>query len=202
MKTRSLIIIAAVMLAGCNNKADEADAYGNFEATEVIVSAETSGRILTFDVTEGSEVEKGTELSLIDTTLFHLQKAEIDAGMKSVRTRISSINAQNDILKQQIANLKVNITRIENMLKDDAATKKQFDDLTGQVAVLEKQIAANNTQKSSVAAELAVYESKKATMNEQVLRSSVKSPLKATILEKYAEAGELTAAGKPLAKIS
>jgi HlyD family secretion protein len=202
MKTRSLIIIAAVMLAGCNNKADEADAYGNFEATEVIVSAETSGRILKFDVTEGSEIDKGSEIALVDTTLFHLQKAEINAGMMSVRTRINSINAQNDILNQQIDNLNINIARIENMLKDDAATKKQYDDLTGQVAVLQKQIAANNTQKTSIAAELSVYESKKATLNEQVVRSSVKSPIKGTIIEKYSEGGELTAAGRPLVKIA
>jgi HlyD family secretion protein len=202
MKTRALIIIAAVMLAGCKNGDDIADAYGNFEATEVIVSAETSGRILKFDATEGTEIEKGAEIALIDTTIFHLQKAEIDAGMRSVRTRISSINAQNDILNQQIANLKVNIGRIENMLKDDAATRKQFDDLTGQVAVLEKQIAANNTQRASIAAELSVYESKKATLNEQVIRSSVKSPLEGTIIEKFSEAGELTAAGKPLVKIA
>jgi HlyD family secretion protein len=202
MKTRSLIIIAALILAGCKNGADEADAYGNFEATEVIVSSETSGRIIKFEVTEGTEIEKGVEIALIDTTFFHLQKAEIDAGMKSVRTRISSINAQNDILRQQIANLNVNINRIGNMLKDDAATKKQYDDLTGQVAVLEKQIAANNTQKSSIAAELSVYESKKSTLNEQATRSSVKSPLKGTIIEKYSEAGELTAAGKPLVKIA
>jgi HlyD family secretion protein len=202
MKTRAFIIIAVVILSGCKNGTDEADAYGNFEATEVIVSSETSGRILKFEVTEGTEIDKGTEIALIDTTFFHLQKAEIDAGMKSVRTRISSINAQNDILNQQIANLKINIGRIENMLKDDAATKKQYDDLTGQVAVLEKQIAANNTQKSSIAAELSVYESKRATLNEQATRSSVKSPLKGTIIEKYSEAGELTAAGKPLVKIA
>jgi len=202
MKTRSLIIIAAVLISGCKNNTGEADAYGNFEATEVIVSAETSGRILEFNITEGSEIDKGSEIALIDTTLFHLQKAEIDAGMKSVRTRISTISAQNDILNQQIANLNVNIARIENMLKDDAATQKQFDDLTGQVAVLQKQIAANNTQKTSIAAELSVYESKKATLNEQVTRSSVKSPLKGTIIEKYSEAGEMTAAGKPLAKIA
>jgi HlyD family secretion protein len=202
MKTTSLVIIAALILTGCSNKADEADAFGTFEATEVIVSAETSGRILKFEVTEGTEIEKGAEIALIDTTLFHLQKAEIDAGMKSVRTRISSINAQNDILNQQIVNLNVNISRIGNMLKDDAATKKQYDDLTGQVAVLEKQIAANNTQKSSIAAELSVYESKKATLNEQATRSSVKSPLKGTIIEKYSEAGEITAAGKPLVKIA
>jgi HlyD family secretion protein len=202
MKTRSLILIAAIILSGCNNKADEADAYGTFEATEVIVSAETSGRILKFDVTEGSEIEKGTEIALIDTTLFHLQKSEINAGMKSVRTRINTIDAQNDILNQQIENLKINIARIENMLKDDAATKKQYDDLAGQVAVLQKQIAANNTQKISIAAELSVYESKKATLNEQLTRCNVKSPLKGTIIEKYSEAGELTAAGKPLVKIA
>jgi HlyD family secretion protein len=202
MKTNLLIIITAFLIAGCKNKADQADAYGNFEATEVIVSAETSGRIMKFDVSEGTEIAQGKEIALVDTTLFHLQKAEINAGMKSVSTRISSINAQNEILNQQIANLKVNIARTENMLKNDAATQKQYDDLTGQLAVMEKQIAANNTQKASVAAELSVYEAKKATLNEQLVRSSVKSPVKGTIIEKYAEAGELTAAGKPLVKIA
>jgi HlyD family secretion protein len=122
--------------------------------------------------------------------------------MKSVKTRISSINAQNDILFQQITNLNVNIVRIGKMLKDDAATQKQLDDLTGQEAVLQKQIAANNTQKASVAAELNVYESKKATLDEQIKRSSIKSPLNGTIIEKYSEAGEITAAGKPLVKIA
>jgi HlyD family secretion protein len=202
MKPKSLILIGALVLAGCSNKADEADAFGNFEATEVIVSSETSGRILKFDITEGSEIEKGSEIALIDTTLFHLQKAEINAGMKSVRSRIATIDANNQILNQQIANLNVNIVRIGNMLKDDAATKKQYDDLTGQVAVLQKQIIASNTQKASIAAELSVYESKKATLNEQVTRSCVKSPLKGTIIEKYSEAGEMTSAGRPLVKIA
>lgn len=202
MKIIPLFAITALLLTSCRDKTDEADAYGNFEATEVIVSAETNGRILKFDVTEGSEIEKGIEIALIDTTLFHLQKAEIDAGMKSVRTRISSIIAQNEILNQQIANLNVNIARIENMLKNDAATQKQYDDLAGQVAVLQKQIAANNTQKSSVAAELSVFQSKKATLSEQADRSCVRSPLKGTIIEKYSEAGEMTTAGRPLVKIA
>ena len=202
MKYKTLIIIAILFSAGCKNKSDQPDAYGNFEATEVIVSAETSGQILQFNPAEGTEIEKGAEIALIDTTLFHLQKAEINAGMRSVTSRIGSINAQNDILDQQITNLNVNIARIGNMLKDDAATKKQYDDLTGQTAVLRKQIAANNTQKVSVAAELSVYQSKEATLNEQIYRSSVKSPLKGTVIEKYSEAGEMTAAGKPLVKIA
>jgi HlyD family secretion protein len=202
MKTKSLIIIAILLIAGCKNDADQADAFGNFEATEVIVSAETSGRILKFDVTEGTEIDQGSDIALIDTTLFHLQKAEIIAGMKGVRTKITSINAQNDILNQQIANINVNIARTENMLKNDAATQKQYDDLTGQVAVMEKQIAANNTQKASVAAELSVYESKTATLNEQIVRSCIKSPIKGTVIEKYSETGEIAAAGKPMVKIA
>ncbi len=202
MKTKLLVILTVLSVTACKNKSDQADAYGNFEATEIIVSSETSGRIISFNVTEGIEVEAGSDIALIDTTLFHLQKEEINAGMRSVRTRMISINAQNDILNQQISNINVNISRIENMLKDDAATKKQYDDLTGQVAVLQKQIAANNVQRTSVAAELSVYESKKATLNEQVVRSLVKSPIKGTVIEKYAEAGEMTAAGKPLVKIA
>jgi HlyD family secretion protein len=202
MKINLFLTIPAVLITACNNNSDQADAYGNFEATEVIVSAETSGRILKFDITEGTEIDKGSEIAIIDTTLFHLQKNEIDAGMKGVRTRISSITSQNNILAQQIENLNVNIARIRNMLKDDAATQKQYDDLSGQVAVLEKQIAANNTQKASVAAELLLFESRKATLNEQLSRNYVRSPLKGTLIEKYSEAGEMAAAGKPLAKIA
>lgn len=202
MKTRSLIIVAAVLLTGCTSKTEQADAFGNFEANEITVSSETGGRILSFMPDEGTIVIKGSTLALIDTTIIHLQKAEIDAGMRSVRTRIASINAQNEIINQQIVNLRVNIERIRKMLKDDAATVKQLDDLTGQEAVLQRQIEANNTQKTSVAAELSVYIAKKTTLNEQIIRSSVMSPLNGTVIEKYAEAGELTAAGRPLVKIA
>jgi HlyD family secretion protein len=202
MKYQLLIITLLAVFVSCRNETRKADGYGNFEATEVLISAETSGRIIEFKPEEGSLIEKGELISLIDTTILHLQRAEIDAGMKSVRTRISSINAQNEIINQQIENLNVNIRRTVNMLKDEAATQKQYDDLTGQVAVLQKQITANNTQKESVMAELGVMESKKGTLSEQIRRSSVKSPLKGTIIEKYAEQGEITSAGKPLAKVA
>lgn len=202
MRIIFITILLSALFTGCKSKTNEADAYGNFEATEITVSAETSGRIITFEKSEGQVLEKGEIIAVIDTALFNLQENEIDAAMQGVMTRISSINAQNDILSQQIDNQKVNISRIENMLKDDAATKKQYDDLNGQVEVLYKQIAANNTQKASVNAELNVFRTKKATLNEQMIRSSVKSPANGTIIEKYAEAGEFTAAGRPLVKIA
>lgn len=196
------VIIAAFLLQACGETESDADAYGSFEATEVIVSAETNGRILRVESVEGSTIEKGEMIALIDTTLFHLQRAEIDAGMRGIRTKVASIDAQNAIIDQQIKNLNVNVKRTEKMLKDDAATYKQMDDLTGQVSVLEKQIAANNSQKASVASELQVFESRKATLNEQIARCTVRSPLSGTIIQKYSEEGEITAAGKPLARIA
>jgi HlyD family secretion protein len=202
MRKILLPVLIISLLAGCRKENDQADAWGNFEAAEVIVSAETNGRILNFPVTEGSIVEKNAEMALIDTFLLHLQKNEIEAGKKSIKTRINSISAQNGILEQQIQNLAVNIDRIEKMLKDDAATQKQLDDLTGQTTVLKKQIEANDTQKASVAAELFVADAKMAMLNEQIKRGVIRSPLKGTIVEKYAETGEITAAGKPMAKIA
>jgi len=202
MKYLTPIIITAALIAGCRDKSGEADAYGTFEATEVTVSSETGGRILTFPVAEGMEIEEGAGIAVTDTTIFRLQLNEIDAGMNGIRAKVSSINAKNDILRQQMQNLNVNIERIENMMKDNAATRKQYDDLTGQLAVMEKQIAANNTEKASVAAELSVYESKKAILTEQLSRAYVRSPLKGRVIEKYAEAGEITTAGRPLVKIA
>lgn len=202
MKNTILIILTAMLATSCTNTVEEADAYGNFEVVDVTVSSETAGRVLDVFVAEGGVVAEGDKIALIDTTMLHLQKNEVDAGMRSITTRISSINAQNAILAQQISNIDVNIRRIANMLKDDAATQKQYDDLKGQVAVLERQIEANNTQKASVAAELSVLGSKKRILEEQIARSYVISPATGTVLDRYIERGELTAAGKPLARIA
>jgi HlyD family secretion protein len=170
--------------------------------TEVIVSAETGGRILEFIPREGSNVEKGMLIALIDTTMLHLQKSEAMATIGSITTRLNSISAQNRILETQIANLGVNIKRIENMLKEDAATQKQYDDLTGQVDVLRTQIEANNTQKASTMAEISVIKSRMATLDEQLKRCRIKSPITGTVIEKYCEAGEMISAGKPMAKLA
>lgn len=200
---RSLIIpILTLFLSSCGDKTTEADAYGNFEAEEVVVSAETAGRILAFEAEEGSGVSAGDLLAIIDTTLLSLQKAELEAGIRAIRTKMITVDAQNAILSQQAENLAVNVKRTENLLKDDAATRKQLDDLTGQMAVIDKQIAANNSQKTSVAAELGVHSSRMATLMEQMSRCIVKSPVEGILIEKYSDAGEITAPGKPLAKIA
>lgn len=202
MKNVIYIIILIVLLAGCKKTTDEPDAWGNFEAREIMISSESSGKIISFPVEKGNVIRSEQLLAVIDTAIIKLQLAELDANAGSIKSKLPAIDAQNRIIDQQIKNLQVNITRIENMLRDKAATQKQMDDLTGQVEVLEKQKEANNTQKTSVYSELKVLEAKRNMLKEQLLRCFVLSPQEGTVLEKYAEAGEITAAGKPVLKIA
>ncbi len=201
---RNLIYLTAViaLLTSCRGNNNEPDAWGNFESKEIMVSSEANGKILFMPVEQGDIIKRGELIAITDTALIKLQIAELEASCMSVMTKLSSIDSQNEIIEQQISNLKVNIERVESMLRDKAATQKQMDDLTGQLEVLEKQKEANNTQKVTVRSELNVFDSKEALLREQLGRCYIKSPAKGTILEKYAEAGEITAAGKPLVKIA
>ncbi|MEZ4996008.1 MAG: HlyD family efflux transporter periplasmic adaptor subunit [Bacteroidales bacterium] len=198
-------IIAAIMIlaaAGCGRGTSDADAFGTFEADEVIISAETSGRIISMDVTEGTMVSGGAVIAVTDTTMLVLQRAELDAVTAQAQARLAGIAAQDAVIRQQIENLTVNIERTRRMLADGAATQKQLDDLTGQMEVLLRQAEANGTQRRSVAAEQQGIAARRDILDEQIARSTIHAPFEATVIEKYASAHELTAAGKPLVKLA
>ena len=197
-----LIPIVFLLAAGCGRGESDADAFGTFEADEVIISSETSGKIVLMDVTEGMVVAGGAVIAVTDTTMAVLQRAELDAVTAQAQARLAGIAAQDAVIRQQIENLSVNIDRTRRMLADGAATQKQLDDLTGQMEVLRRQSDANNTQRRAVAAEMQGVEAKCALLNEQIARSTIRAPFDATVIEKYVSAHEITATGKPLVKIA
>ncbi len=202
MKRAVIPIVLLLAAAGCNRGESDADAWGTFEADEVIISAETSGRIISMDVTEGMLVAGGAVIAVTDTTMPVLQRGELDAVTAQAQARLAGIAAQDAVIRQQMDNLAVNIERTRRMLADGAATRKQLDDLTGQMEVLRRQGEANGTQRRSVAAEQQGIAAKRAVLDEQIARSTVRAPYDATVIEKYASAHELTAAGKPLVKLA
>ncbi len=197
-----ILLMAVTAFVSCNDDTQKADAYGNFEAEETMVSAEANGKILWLDIEEGLVVEKNLTIGLIDTIMPALQLKEVVAQGERIRANIKSIESQSNIIKQQKENLLIDLNRIKNLKSSGAATQKQFDDVTGGLQVIEKQIEANEVQKLAIITELKVLNTKKMLINEQLNKCRIKNPIKGTILEKYAQFGEITAAGKPLYKIA
>lgn len=202
MKKYLIPVVFMLLACGCGRGESEADAWGTFEADDVVISAETSGRIVVMDIDEGMDVAGGAVIAVTDTTMLVLQRAELDAVTASAQARLAGIAAQDAVIQQQIENLNINIERTRRMLADGAATQKQLDDLTGQLEVLRKQSQSNNSQRRTVAAELQGVEAKRAILNEQISRSTVRAPYDATVIDRYASAYELTTAGKPLVKLA
>ncbi len=202
MKYKTIIFFLALSIFGCSNQNDKSDAYGNFEAETVIVSAETSGKILQFNVEKGQKIEAGTMAALIDTIQVYLKLQQIDAQKEAVEAKRESIRAQVAVFEEQKKNLQINKKRIADMLEDGAATQKQLDDISGQISVIEKQIESTQTQFNSINKELQVLETQQEATLDLMNRCKVISPAGGTILETYIEQGELAAAGKPLFKMA
>ncbi len=202
MKNTTYIIALTILLLGCKPNINTSDAYGNFEAEAVIVSAETSGKILRLNVEDGDKIEAGFVAALIDTIQLDLKLTQIDAQKAAVEIRRQSIHSQIDVFAAQKKTLEVNETRIKRMLQDGASTQKQLDDMQGQINVIDKQIASTKTQFAAVTKELDVLNAQKSTLQDQIDRCYIKSPVTGTILETYVEQGELANAGKSLFKIA
>jgi HlyD family secretion protein len=194
-------VLAALLVAGCASK-KPADAYGNFEAVETIVSAEVNGRLINLHIVEGQQLHKDQFVAAIDSTVPALQKQELLARRKAVWSKIEGADAQIAVVRQQLENLQVDLRRVQNMLKDDAATQKQLDDLTGSEKVLKKQLEAVQAQRRAIVSESDALDANLALLNEQLNRCRILNPINGVVLEKYSEIYEVTAAGKPLYKIA
>lgn len=191
--------VTALMACDRNHRSD---AYGNFEAVEVMVSAETGGRILTSHISEGMEVATGDTLALIDTIDLSLKREQLISQAGVMQARLQSINSQIKVQEQQRKNLLVDKARLESLMKDGAATQKQMDDLTGNLDLLEQQISATAVQKESIRAEMETIRVQVSQVEENIGKCWIRSPLDGTVLVRYAEQGEITAMGKPLCKIA
>ncbi|MCG6188893.1 HlyD family secretion protein [Maribellus maritimus] len=202
MKKILLIMLFAALLFSCNNTDEKSDAFGNFEADPVIVSSESSGKILQLNIEKGQKIEAGFMAALIDTVQIDLKLKQIDAQKSATLSKKQSIQSQIEIYEEQIKNLETNKKRVAQMVKDQAATQKQLDDVTSQISVIKKQIAGTRTQFTSVNKELDILETQKETAEDLFQRCQVESPVSGTILETYIEQGELATPGKPLFKIA
>lgn len=202
MKSNVIIFALTTLFFGCSNENHKSDAFGNFEAETVIVSAESSGKIIQLNVEKGQKIEAGEIAALIDTIQIHLKLSQIEAQKAAVEAKRQSVNAQVAVFEEQKKNLQINEKRIAQMLADGAATQKQLDEISGQISVIGRQIESTKTQFTSVNKELQVLDTQHEATLDLLNRCKVISPATGTILETYAEQGELATPGKPLFKMA
>ena len=220
MKTYAYLLLIISLLSGCNGKENKYDASGTFEAVETIVSSEATGRIMQLNLEEGQELNAGQMIGYIDTLQLFLKKKQLESQIKATGSKLPDITAQTNVYKQQIAVSKVRLdnllhekNRIQNLLKADAATPKQLDDINAQIEELQKQLeviskqdAAQTsilrTQTSGLRADVQPLVVQIEQINDQLAKSKIVNEVKGTVLSKYAEPNEITATGKPLYKIA
>ena len=203
---KKVIYIAMALLAISCTKEAEFDAQGTFEATEVVVSSEATGRILNFDIEEGMAIAANQTVGTIDCLQLHLQRKQLVAQQSALLASRPDVKKQVAALREQIAKQKTELRRVDNMLRDGAATQKQKDDIEAQIKILEGQLEAQlstlDKNTSTINGNSVVLEAQIAALDDRISKCRIISPVGGTVLVKYAEAGELASAGKPLMKIA
>ena len=198
-------VAMAMLVVSCGNET-EFDAQGTFEATEIVVSAEAVGKVLNFEVEEGVEVIAGKMIGEIDGVQLHLQRKQLVAQQSALLNSRPDVKKQVASLKEQISKQKSELLRVENMLRDGAATQKQRDDIDAHIRVLEGQLEAALSTLVKNAASLnnssSALEAQIAALDDRIAKCSIASPINGTVLVKYAEAGEFATVGKPLMKVA
>jgi len=202
MKRFIFPIALIALLISCSGKKNQADAYGNFETDEVIISAENNGKITEVLVNEGDEVKAGTILAVSDTVNLYLQKQQLISQKTSTEAQKATLKSQIAISDQQISNVNKDLQRIKKMIVDGAATQKQLDDVTGQIALASKQKNAYTSQISAVQKQSDAVLSQIKVLEDKIKSSVITAPIDGTILEKYCEKGELAVPNKALFKMA
>ena len=202
LKTTILILLVFSTLISCKTGDEKADGYGNFEATEITISSEANGKLLQFTVEEGQDIEKGKVVGLVDTLQLYLKKQQLLASKNTIGSKSRGVLSQINVLNAKLATAKTNKTRIENLIKANAGTQKQLDDVNGQIDVIKQQIRSVETQNAPIVNELKSVAIQVKQIEEQIQKSLITNPVSGTVLTSYVEPNEVVSFGKPLHKIA
>lgn len=207
MKKKNILSLCAAIavLTACSSGEKDYDASGVFETTEVIVSAEATGEILSLNVEEGQDVKCNETLGLIDTLQLSLHDQQLAANQSAADSKRLDANRQVASIRQQISNLQKEKKRFSDLLAANAATQKQVDDISYQIEVLQRQLAATQEQigsnNQSAGNQSMGIKAQRAQTEDQIRKAHITSPITGTVLTKYAEQGEYATPGRALFKV-
>ena len=199
------LMTASLLLTACSGNNDY-NATGTFEGTEITISAESAGRILSLNTEEGNVIDAGQTVGVIDTVQLNLQLQALKQQQNAILAARPDVQTQVAALRKQIAKQKKELKRVERMENGGAATSKQTDDAKTQLQVLEDQLAASlqslESNRTSADHNAAAMEIQMQQLEDKLAKCHISSPIRATVLVKYAEAGDYMAPGKPILKVA
>ena len=198
---RATVTIVPVTLLACRG-AVPPDAYGNFEATEVVVAAQTSGPIQRFAVTEGARLDRGAAVIVIDTTTLVLEREQATAQRTAVTARLAELDEQRRVLDVQREIAARTNERTLRLRAANAATVAQADQAERDLRTVTAQLQALTAQGHSVTREADAIAARVAQVRDRIARATVANPRTGTVLAVYAREGEVVGPGQPLYRIA
>ncbi|HNA17534.1 MAG TPA: HlyD family secretion protein, partial [Ferruginibacter sp.] len=195
---KKLVPLAGIVLmASCGNGNGKSDASGTFEADEVIVSAEATGKILQLNVEEGAALAKDMVIGKIDPTAIELQKEQAASSVEALGQKTNDASPQVSVLESQIVLQQRQVAvdeeqlrvlqkeqqRFQKLVAADAVPAKQLDDINGQVDVLEEKIKAGKTQLSVLQSQVNAQRRQVAIQNRGILSEKDPMEKKVAIIE-------------------
>ncbi len=195
------VMLCLLVFAGCQ-KSDRSDGYGNFEATEIIVSSEANGKLELLNVEEGSRMAAESIAAVVDTTQLHFSRTQLQAERRSLVAKRPGLGARIGVLLEERKNLKRDDERYRRLVDEGAVPLKQLEIIQNGIAVIDRQISSLETENPGIAGEISAKEARIAQLDDQIRKSVVRNPVDGVVLTRYAEQGELTSYGKPLYRIA
>lgn len=178
------------------------DAYGNIEATEVVVGSEMSGQLQTFTPAEGNRLAAGALVAVVDTSALVIQMQQAAAQRTASGSRVNEISKQTGVLEAQRAIAERAYARQRRLFEQQATTAQQLDQAERDYRTLVAQIAATSAQRQTASHDVASNDARVAQVRDQIRKSQMTNPVAGTVLTTYTRAGEFVQVGQPLYKIA
>ena len=192
-------------MVACGNR-NTFDATGTFEAVTVTISAQSTGRIVSFNAAEGDKLNAGDAVCSIDSTALLLQRNTLLQQQKALLAGKPDQARQLAALKEQIAKQHKEISRLQALTADNAVPLKQLEDAQSNLAILQSQydamLSSLSKSSASIDGNVAVITTQLDQVDYNIEQCNVTTPVAGTVLAQYARTGEFVSAGKPLVKIA
>lgn len=206
LRTLTIAVSAVFVMTACNNEKTSYDASGSFEAEETIISSEATGTIKELNIEDGQILKAGQNIGYVDSVQVYLKKNQLEAQIKALLSKKPNVSLQIAALQEQLKAAENEENRIEKLVKGDAATTKQLDDIRANIEVIKKQITAQKStldiSSESIGKDANPLIVQVEQINDQLEKCKIINPINGTVLTKYAKRNEMTITGKALYKIA